>query len=301
MRAERNVLFRGGLNMNKHYFSKSNRDIIPQSVPDKTRGRTFPSALKGSLTIEASLVLPVFLFFMTAIIHFLLLISLQSDIQLRIDEAAREIGKRAYVADESEVLSLVNGNSLTIRKQILSDELTDRINNSSIIGGVSGFHTILSSYNDNSGILDIIATYKYRFPYLPARIGTFSIMQRCYCRAWIGAPLDESTSSGAEDEQIVYITPTGRAYHTSPSCNYLDLSIKSVLYSEVDSLRNLGGSRYGRCSCAAKVTDGKVYVTSYGILYHLDLTCSKLKRTVKAVPISQVGGRHLCPKCAGNN
>lgn len=255
---------------------------------------------RASLTIEAALVLPVFLFFVACMIHFLLLISLQSHIQLHLDEAARQIGKRAYIADESEILSLISSNSFTIRAEVLTGDLPDRINASRIQDGTSGFSTFLSSYDKSSSELDVVATYEYTFPYIPERIASFRFLQRSLCRAWTGEPLSKAE---AEDEvsgegRIVYITPAGRAWHATPQCHYLDLSIRPVSIDIVSSLRNDSGGRYGRCKC---VTDTEmVYITNYGILYHSDITCYALKRTVMAVDISEVGSRHPCKKCAAD-
>lgn len=264
--------------------------------------RTFSAAPLGSLTIEASLVFPLFLFFSVCIMHFLILLLLQSDIQVHLEEAARRITKREYAAQCEDALTTLNTNILTIRADVLDDELSGRINRSLIPGGTSSFHTELSSYDPETGILDIVATYTYRFPYIPEKIGTVRFLQRCRCRAWIGHELKDSnpgsTVSGETDGSTVYITPNGTVYHTSPQCPYLDLSIKSVAVKDIPSLRNADGSIYGKCSCFVKGS-AYAYVTSYGILYHSDTNCPSLKRTVLEIDISKAGSRKPCSKCGG--
>lgn len=278
------------------------RDIPHNTLSMKEERAFLPSFgithLRASLTIEAALVMPIFLFFIACMIHFLLLISLQSSIQLHLDEAARQIGKRAYVADESEILSLISFNSLTIRAEVLDDSLKRQIESSRIQGGVSGFHTFLSTYDKGSSELDVVATYRYVFPYFPKNIASFDFMQRSFVRAWTGEQLSEA-EEGEDDEdgRIVYITPTGNAWHSTPSCNYLDLTIRPVQQENVHLLRNKSGGIYGRCGCVTE-SSAIVYITDYGILYHSDINCSSLKRTVFAVDISEVGSRHPCKKCA---
>jgi len=270
---------------------------LPQIQTRAAGGRTFLS-FSASLTIEAALAMPLFMFIIACVMHFLLLLSLQTDIQIHLDEAARQTGKRAYAADESEILTLISSASLTLRAQILDDQLTSHINRSRIPGGTGGFHTLLSTYDKSSGELDVTATYSYVFPYVPARTGTLNFMQHCFSRAWIGYALDQSQGDTDEEEhRTVYITPTGRAWHSTPSCSYLDLTITTVPYAQVTLLRNASGGIYHRCKCA-EADPAFVYITDYGDLFHSDPNCFALKRTVLAVDISEVGGRHPCKKCA---
>lgn len=269
-----------------------------QSVFTGTSERTFSAAPLGSLTIEASLALPIFLFFTVCIIYFLLLISVQNDIQLHIDEAAREVTKREYLAEIGEAASMANTSSLLLKAQIIDDHLRERLDLSAIQGGSAGMHTFDSSYDKETGVLRAVVNYDFIFPYIPSSIGRRRFSQQCVCRAWIGESLDDkSSSSGEDEEQIVYITPYGSVYHLSKECPVLDLSIRAVNRSEVGLLRSSDGSIYKECSCVAE--GSVVYITDYGVLYHSSLDCPSLKRTVLAVGISKAGGRKACSRCGG--
>lgn len=266
------------------------------------------------MTIEAALALPVFLFFLVAMMHFLLIVSLQSDIQLAMEEAARSIGKTAYLYERVDtVLSpeeaggeaagvLTTGiNSLTIKTTMLKGGLSKRLDRSGVVGGSGGLYTYHSSFDAENGILDIIVNYTYKIPYLPESIGKIRFVQRCCSHVWTGRRLSRTAGpKGDRDkESTVYITPTGTAYHTSASCGYLDLSIRSVRRSEVENERNLDGGKYYKCpDCGAPAgPDDMVYITDYGTVWHTSISCSGLKRSVEAIDISEVGDRHLCPKC----
>ena len=91
----------------------------------------------------------------------------------------------------------------------------------------------------------------------------------------------------------------GSVYHTSSSCHYIDLSIKSVERSSVAELRNLSGGKYSACSCMLTKynSGGTVYVTDYGTNYHGSLACSGLKRTVTMMRKSETDGLPACSKC----
>ena len=97
----------------------------------------------------------------------------------------------------------------------------------------------------------------------------------------------------------VYVTPTGTVYHTSPDCNYLDLSIHAENASDISSARNKNGSKYSACPlCAKSGSSGIVYITDYGTDWHTSLECSGLKRTVIEKDRSEVEGMRICTKCA---
>ena len=273
------------------------------------------SPKKASLTIEAAMSLPLFLFFVVAMSFFLIIISLQSDIQLSMEETARSIGKKAYFAEhaagnpsgtDGDTAGLLSAgiNSLTIKTWMLKDGLGDRINRSKIRGGVGGFYVYHSSYERKQGILDIVTNYTYQIPFLPETIGNVRFVQRSRSHVWTGKRLRDSALAGGgnggnEEGQHVYVTPHGTAYHLSKDCHYLDLSVHGVGAAEVEGLRNKDGGKYYMCTDCCKKGEqyATVYVTNYGTNWHSDLHCSGLKRTVEEIELSDVGGRHPCPMC----
>ena len=58
-------------------------------------------------------------------------------------------------------------------------------------------------------------------------------------------------------------------------------------------------SKKTKC-CEKKTSKGTVYITDYGDVYHEEIGCSGLKRTVYLVEIEKVGQRQPCGKCGGN-
>ena len=90
---------------------------------------------------------------------------------------------------------------------------------------------------------------------------------------------------------------TGLVYHKDYHCTHLDLSIRMASGEEVSSLRNESGGKYYACEHCGGGSGGAVYITSYGDRYHSSLSCSGLKRTVYAVPLSEAVGKGACSKC----
>lgn len=123
--------------------------------------------------------------------------------------------------------------------------------------------------------------------------------QRVIVRAWTGYTGESFHESASE--ALVYMTPEGEVCHRSCECTYLRLSIRSLSYGALDKARNQSGGKYASCEyCVSKTWTGTlVYITDYGSSYHAKRECQGLKRTVMAVPWSQVQGVRLCSKCGG--
>lgn len=117
------------------------------------------------------------------------------------------------------------------------------------------------------------------------------LTERAVCRAWIGFTELEIK------ETYVYITPDGNVYHLYGDCTHLDLSVRSAAFSSVAFLKNEYGETYRPCELCGKESKALVYITSDGNRYHSKRSCSGLKRTVRQIPISEVGSRSCCLRC----
>ena len=139
------------------------------------------------------------------------------------------------------------------------------------------------------------AKYKVKLPVSFFAVDGIWIEDYSNSRKWTGK------NPGEKTDPYVFYTDYGSVYHLSEQCNYLDLSIKSIKWSQVGASRNKDGRKYHACYCAAdKKTEGSmVFITDYGMNYHGKLGCSKLKRTVHKVHKSEVDGKNLCSKCKG--
>ncbi len=202
---------------------------------------------RGSLTLEASVVLPLFLFFF---LSFLSVIEMLKGTMERDFELSRSTKTLALLSPLDTMIDLMEPYIFSPRCNVF-------------------------------GIPDQM------------------VMIRSRAHPWTGYKLGSGGDSGGSmEDTIVYITDTGTVYHLSRSCTHLDLSIRPVDSGQVGDLRNSGGARYRRCEICGGGS-GLVYITDEGDRYHSSLTCSGLKRTIYEIPISQVGARRLCSRCAG--
>ncbi|MDF2473796.1 MAG: hypothetical protein K0R21_1578 [Anaerocolumna sp.] len=240
----------------------------------------------GFLTVEAALVLPIFLYSFLAIIYFLQVLELQEMLQNAITETGLYASKYAYIYDyiseinkESEEDSsyskeenIYNDDSRmqqtdrmkesmdsiiaqsinsTFYKLKMSEYLdVDKINKSVVMGGFDGIQTYLSSFMAEEPVIDIILVYDIKVPVLFFEIDDIPMVQRVRMRGWNGYKVElkgEGEDGGNDNEEMVYITETGTVYHTSKNCTHLTLSIQKRDISQIDILRNDAGGKYHAC------------------------------------------------------
>lgn len=271
-------------------------------------------SLSASLTLEAALSLPLFLFFLLAVMSFLMMLNVQMHVQDSMEDLSRRMGKAAYLMErgdailsggeldpDSMALAQAGINSVSIQMMLAADKgLGTVLDGSRVRGGRGGLYTYASGYDAGTGILDMVVSYDYDIPWLPGFFGDLRVVQRARSHVWTGDSLKKHGGDGTDAHQIVYVTETGTVYHTSPDCNYLDLSIHGVSAGQVKGLRNASGARYQPCEDCARsgAAAGTVYITDYGTSWHNSLGCSGLKRTIREVDLEELGGMRMCTKCA---
>lgn len=242
---------------------------------------------KASYTLEAAVIFPIVAGFIVFILMFFRILQVQTGVSAALAYASRMTAVEAC-AVESEPALLVSAEGFMISK-LKDNELVE----SYVKGGMAGISLLKSDFSGEN--VELYAEYTVKFPFNFFEISGYSVSQKSLSRKWIGRRLDSETGS------FVYITDFGSVYHKSKSCSYLDLSINSVNISEIALLRNKSGTKYSACSkCVAKNKEGsRVYITDYGTLYHSDISCSALKRTIYIVKLSEVDGLPSCSKCGG--
>ncbi len=243
------------------------------------------TSLCGSLTVEASVVLPVFLCLMIFVMYFMRIMWTQIAVQNALDKTSQQL---AVVAAYQENLTLKEAIVICDAYIAEDDKAPSFINL-----GKLGLNYTASSLDDNYVALRL--TYEIDFPIKMFGNLSWTMAQVSINRKWVGWDASEDTSNG----EYVYVTEYADVYHTKLSCSYLNPSISAVAYSSVSKKRNSSGHKYVACvSCITDtLNDGTVYITEYGTSYHVSLTCSGLKRTISRKSISEVSGISKCSKC----
>ena len=258
-------------------YAKQERASVPGSK----------KKIQGSVTVEAALALPLFLF---AILSLIYMLEIQA-IRLTVSSAAQGAAKTA--AEDMAVLPVFN--PIKVKSDIVRIIGAERLERSIVEGGSSGIHCLRSWYEPDSGVIHVELDYKVRLPFPKFTNAGMKCRESFLVRAWTGY---KNSGMDSDDDKIVYVTDTGGVYHTNYQCNYLKLSIRFVPYSGVSDLRNEGGGKYHACErCVHGGASAGVYITDYGSKYHNSLNCSGLKRTVYSVKKGECQGMGECSKC----
>ena len=246
-------------------------------------GRASASA---SVTVEAAMAVPIFFLAVVCLIYLLELMAVGTAVRSGLQYA----GKRA--AQEAAMAPVIMPSRL--EADVVKSIGAGRLERSLVEGGSSGIHCAQSYMSPGTGIGQITARYQIRIPIPMFSVSLIPYEETMRIKGWTGY---EKGAFGGTDEETVYVTETGLVYHKDYHCSHLDLSVRMVSGEDLPGLRNESGGKYYACEHCKGVSGGAVYITDTGDRYHSSLSCSGLKRTVYAVPLSEVAGKGACSRC----
>lgn len=247
---------------------------------------SFCTYRKGSLTVEAAVIVPLITGFFLSILFFFRIFL----VQIAVEEALFLVGRTIAVESclvESDATLYISAEAL-LKSTLLEEENIERY----VIGGVLGVSLLESEFVGKE--IELTADYYVKVPFDIFGSRGIWLTSKNTFKKWMG-----DLYSGSEEGEWVYITETGTVYHKDTNCRSLDLHIQEGILSEMSQVRGSNGQRYYACGrCAGGLSDSEaVYYTDYGRLYHGALTCSALKRTILRVQLSLVGERPPCSFC----
>ena len=236
----------------------------------------------GSLTVEAAAILPVFMLGLLTLVSVLLM-----------DLAGMRMQASLLMQAEELAISLADGHNvsaLMVRDELIKELDTEDVR--LIEGGQEGVDMSASFLDDPEYVelcvdCNLIPLGNYfgilKIPY----------RRRCISHVWCG--YDRGFFG---DEEYVYVTNGSEVYHLDRDCSHLRLTVTDTDSATVGTLRNNGGAKYKPCGiCHSSLSDKKLYVTPEGDRYHNNITCSGLKRTVRAIRKSEIQDRRPCSRC----
>ncbi len=242
---------------------------------------------KASYTVEASVIMPVFLFICIAIFLFFRVLIVEWGVYVVLTETAREMavlgGKDQQKENDAAAIALAQTRIATGDMPL-----------SFVRFGALGVDLSKSKVTQKD--VELVASYAFPIPMDYFGLQKITITQRAKAHRWVGFDPKEGKGQGGE---IVFVTETGAAYHNSLQCSYLNPSIRAVQKNKVENERNISGHKYYPCPLC-KGGSGVVYITNYGENYHGSIGCSGLKRTIRSMPKDRAveEGFHACKKCA---
>lgn len=246
---------------------------------------------KGSMAVEGSLILPIFLLFLLTVLIGLEAVRLQSNVT----EALHQTGNYYMTVVCGEDVNAGKRIDIMQRIQMYMDEQI--LPYLCIKGGKDGLKLEdLSSLQE--GKIELTSEYQISevIRWLP--IGEIVVKDGFVGHSWTGYLGREGQWSGYEKIVYVYVTQTGSRYHLSTECSYLKVQVKQVSANWLQDGRNKWGAKYYPCSKCKPLNEGTLYVTEDGNSYHSYGACSALKRTIYVIPIHEADTYRPCSRCS---
>lgn len=257
--------------------------------------------LPASLSLEAALVLPMFLFACFCLMMPMRIMDSHRKVQGVLEQVGQDLSQYAYAVRQLEA-----GNSSIKIDETVEGVLSvgyaaaqvqeklkgERIQDISFLG---------SRIMEDDTIL-LVMNYRVPLPFSVFSLDSVPMENLCIRRAWTGrkGAGTEGEEQGEEQQtdEIVYIGKNPTRYHLSRYCHYLSNNLQEVDRSYVDDLRNSSGKRYHPCKrCAKGEVQGTVYITPSGTSYHAEAECSAIVAYVREVKKSQVEHLGVCSYC----
>lgn len=249
--------------------------------------------VKGSMTVEASLVLPLFLFFFLQMSGFIEMLRLHGNLQYGLWQAGKTLMLYGAATQVAEIVPEVAVSYVyvgSVLSGILGEEYLE---SSPLTYGRAGINFLESDIVKDTGEVDLMITYQVA---PKGRLLPFSYVRlsnRFYGRAWTGYEVFES-----EGQMLVYVTDYGEVWHTTRECTHLQLSVKEVWATGLENYQNVWGRSYVRCTfCAEGVMPERLYITEDGECFHYKKSCLGLTRHVKSIPWEERERYRMCSRC----
>lgn len=292
-----------------HYFCKQNN-----SLRQNYRKAIKQKKLKAAMTVEAAMVLPIFVFFILSMGFLIEIVRIQIHIGCALGQTAKEMAQYGYVnetvktkgsnnineKDKNKANAIVSVAGLLYAENRV-EELSDKeyLNNSIIVNGSRGISLFGSNLKKDNKWVDLVACYKVNIPFLPIPNSEIKLTQHARSHLWIGFVKDNDLNEN-ESDKIVYMTTYGTRYHLKKNCKYLDIKTKVISSEFLKSARNKSGGKYYPCPRCASMGVSSYFITDYGNSYHTKADCTAIFRNITEKRLSEVKDIYPCCSSCGN-
>ncbi len=268
----------------KNYFHiYQSSPVLSTRIKKET---SFCAYQKASLTVEAAVILPLTIGFLSIFVFYFHVLSIQATIEDALIYTGRVTAVESVAIEDEATLYLFS--EAVFKQKLLEEKKIERY----VLGGVMGVSLLGSELSENPMVLKVNCMIPFPIE-LFGQKGIWLSSENHFVK-WKG---DINTTSA--EGLWVYISETGSVYHKDRSCRSLDLSIQDGLLTDMSLYRGANGQRYSACMRCINEMDSseRVYFTDYGRLYHGKISCSALKRTISKVHISQITDKRPCSFC----
>lgn len=275
--------------------NQKNKKIIPlqvhqHNIKKRDKRTSLSASQRGSITVEAAVVLPVLLCALIGILFLAKVLVVNQEMETALLETARQVARKEALFSEKER----EGTGISFAGSLFQkNRKQGDVSRGLTVTGVSFFG---SEYRKESKEIKLYLTYKIKVPMLLLGNRQIRIRTGICQKAWNGyAPA--SGEENSQNQEYLYVTTDGEVYHKDGQCYHLHINIRET--KEVDVYYN-GQTSYRPCRYCIRKGEGRasaLYIPSEGDCYHSDPSCSGLTRTVRYVKKEEAEGMRPCSHC----
>jgi len=248
----------------------------------------------GSMTVEATIVLPLFLFFFLYLSGAISMLHYHGMIQYSLWKTGNQLSVYTAAGEDLDIrLPDLATTHFWAYRNLVEELGEDRLENSPIRYGKYGLNFFHSEEAKEKDDIHIVVTYQVQPPFTLFPFPYRRMANQYYGRAWTGYDVTKVVP-----EEYIYVTEYGKVWHTIKNCSYLESKLKVVPLDDIGGLRNEEGKKYLPCEICGNREGTLVYVTEYGERYHSDVACRTLVRRVRELPASEKYKYSPCHRCA---
>lgn len=243
---------------------------------------------RGSLTLEAALIFPIFTYFIVSILFFFRVIEVQLSLEKAMDFATRQ---------GASITTEIGQNRGVIYAEATAFRMVSEDEKKTSYPMWPGIVIVPVADKDD---LTLSATYMMRLPLPFIGDKNLPVNQKVTARKWIGYSGGTGKSENVDDT-IVYVTYDSEVYHTTTECTHIKLSVSQVSGENLSNARSMNGGKYTKCQiCKPPQGLATYYISKEGDRYHMSTSCSGLKRAYYTKLLSEVRGiLRPCSRCGG--
>lgn len=269
--------------------------------------------LKGSLTVEASLIIPIFIISIYFYLFFLYIavndelvdISIMNSLQKNLSEHSIFIHNKRNLKKYTNIKidEKYSKKFEDFKKNIKDiDDILVKLKIQSDLKKIQKSQLNINKKNIiyKNGMIKVSLEYDY-ISYISIFNYKIKEKKEFIYKSFIGIDKKNGIKHNLSKKDLVYITPFGTVYHSDRNCKYLKFKIKAINKKEINFYRNQSGGKYKVCNFCKNNNSDVVYITNFGGKYHSDINCHAIKRKPLEINKELVGDLEKCSKCGQNH
>ena len=180
---------------------------------------------RGSMSVEAALIMSIFLLAVNLLFYFFHLMEFQIELQFALEQKVHEAAVR-----QTEIIP--GRLQASVSRELLGE------GRGLSLGG-KGLR-LVQNPGEETEFLDVTAVFEAGPPLQIFGPMNGTYIHRCRRRFWSGQESiqDEGAEAENSEQEYVYVTQSGSVYHRSRACTYLKPSVRSVSFEGVSGLRS---------------------------------------------------------------